>query len=420
MALRLALFASAAATATVAKPTTAKSSSSSSSSSPPHFSQGDFAPTNEPNMNGDFVISTTPGATPGLFPKQYKDYPGGVEFYDVLSPPITTLYSQVWWAPLAPVDFPAEMVQKYAGKDMAIVGWEIDQVRVLPDGTQQSVPISATYNHHYNAQIIGANAKFKKVYLTGPDDPHAAELLKASHGMLNYDQPHYVPQERFDAKQQNSKSAAVGANSIFVTSANGGEYRKSFHGYAPGHANVIHSPTQLQVSPMQIDTWNRAEMDISSPVPPPFVAGPLPRAAEAPPGAEYSGLLECPMTTRLSKVIDGEYAVQAHGAACAGAGTEPILTFQECYRAAASALGGGGASASGLSFRNSTGADATRPLGCSVSADAAAASGTVVDVFFNSLANSTVECGAGSPRLVGGARSLLNVSVALDLSLIHI
>jgi hypothetical protein len=42
---------------------------------------------------------------------------------------------------------------------------------------------------------------------------------------------------------------------MIISSANGGEYRKSYHGFTPGDAIVINSPTQLQISPMQIDTW---------------------------------------------------------------------------------------------------------------------------------------------------------------------
>jgi len=89
-----------------------------------------------------------PGGTPGKFPKRYADYPGGVEFYDVLSPAMTTYYSQVWWSPLAPSKLPKEMVDKYAGKSVAIVGWEIDQVRkgAGPNGEDVPVPISASYN----------------------------------------------------------------------------------------------------------------------------------------------------------------------------------------------------------------------------------------------------------------------------------
>ena len=59
----------------------------------------DFGPTfnatTRPNMNGEPILSATPGAKPELFPKNFRDYPGGVEAFDVYSPPMTTLYSQV-------------------------------------------------------------------------------------------------------------------------------------------------------------------------------------------------------------------------------------------------------------------------------------------------------------------------------------
>jgi hypothetical protein len=59
-------------------------------------------------------------------------------------------------------------------------------------GTDVSVPITASYNHHYNLNIAGKNSRFKKVMLTGPDDPHAALLKAQGHGMLSYDEPHYI------------------------------------------------------------------------------------------------------------------------------------------------------------------------------------------------------------------------------------
>ena len=54
------------------------------SSVPPNFKEtiDSFAPSNENNMNGNYVFSTTPNGIPNKFPKQYKDYPGGAEFYD--------------------------------------------------------------------------------------------------------------------------------------------------------------------------------------------------------------------------------------------------------------------------------------------------------------------------------------------------
>lgn len=64
-------------------------------------------------------------------------------------------------------DLPDEIVKKYNGSAMAIVGWEIDQVRRTPEG-DVSVPISASYNHHYVSQMIGADASFRKVKVDGP------------------------------------------------------------------------------------------------------------------------------------------------------------------------------------------------------------------------------------------------------------
>ena len=72
---------------------------------------------------------------------------------------------------------------------------------------------------------------------------------------------------------------------VAATSSNGGEYRKSFHGFPPGYALVVDSPRAMQITPMQIDTWNREAMNLSGPLPPPFVQGPLPRASLAPPGS---------------------------------------------------------------------------------------------------------------------------------------
>ena len=45
----------------------------------------------------------------------------------------------------------------------------------------------------------------------------------------------------------------------------GGEFRKSYHGYPSGYAQLIHSPSQWVVEPMQIDTHNR-NYSINDPV----------------------------------------------------------------------------------------------------------------------------------------------------------
>merc|ERR1719399_1363351 len=132
-------------------------------------------------MNGAYPLSTTPRGVPGLMLTRYRDYPGGVESFEVLSPPMTTLYSQVWWRPLAPVNLPADIVQKYKGKGMALVGWEIDQVRHTPEG-DVSVPMSASYNHHWDSFMIGGNASFREVVVNGPDEPVVEELMRQNSG----------------------------------------------------------------------------------------------------------------------------------------------------------------------------------------------------------------------------------------------
>ena len=46
--------------------------------------------------------------------------PGGVEYFDVYSPLISQLYSQVYWKALPPAKLPAELVRKMAGRTLAI------------------------------------------------------------------------------------------------------------------------------------------------------------------------------------------------------------------------------------------------------------------------------------------------------------
>ena len=92
---------------------------------------------------------------------------------------------------------------------------------------------------------------------------------------------------------------------VCIDDGNGGEYRKTFHGYAAPFAQIVESPKTIHGTAMQIDTWNRAEMKLPSKPgekPPKFVPGPHPRRSLAPtegPDAIYSGLLECPLTTRV-------------------------------------------------------------------------------------------------------------------------
>ncbi|CAJ1365120.1 unnamed protein product [Effrenium voratum] len=116
------------------------------------------------------VLSQTPGAseTQQKFPVHFSDYPGKPDYFDVYSPPIKTLYSQVFWSGLPPVDLPSEVVQRFEGKGMAVVGFEVDQVRRTDQG-DVAVPITVAYNHHFETTMIGKRSRFVQEELPGPN-----------------------------------------------------------------------------------------------------------------------------------------------------------------------------------------------------------------------------------------------------------
>ena len=91
-----------------------------------------------------------------------------------------TRYSEVYWTRNTPINLPDALVQRFAGKVMAITGYEVDQVThsgpqtgtttkgdvlggfaCYPNcsDTDKSVPIYNAYNHHYFGWLVGADAE---------------------------------------------------------------------------------------------------------------------------------------------------------------------------------------------------------------------------------------------------------------------
>ena len=110
----------------------------------------------------------------------------------------------------------------------------------------------------------------EKITFDGPDDPRIAKY-SMGHGIPSHKE-HWVVKDLAPGNSIPTSQAFGGAN--------GGEYRKSFHGYAPGYAQVIESPRQFHITPMQIDTWNRDKMNLTYPSK--MVSGPVPRSTLAP------------------------------------------------------------------------------------------------------------------------------------------
>lgn len=62
---------------------------------------------------------------------------------------------------------------------------------------------------------------------------------------------------------EHSPSGTGMPTSAMMDDGNGGEYRKTFHAYAPPFAQLVESPTVVNGIAMQIDTWNRDAMNLT-------------------------------------------------------------------------------------------------------------------------------------------------------------
>ncbi len=204
-----------------------------------------------------------------------------------------------------PVPLPDYIVTRFDNKTMAIWGYECTQVFRTPSGEEIPTPITASYNHHHGATILGKHGILKKI-------PTTPETSPMSHGAAEV----WVA---FDTQSPDQMREGAGPAATTLHEGNGGEYRQSYHGYPKGYAQLVESPVSFNLQPMQIDTWN-CDNFLTSPDPSKlpynmstypkeeFVPGPQPANTVAPrsgnPDAIYSGLLECPCTDRITKILD--------------------------------------------------------------------------------------------------------------------
>ena len=248
------------------------------------------------------------------------------------------------WHPCLPPD----VVAQFKGKTMAITGYESDQVRRTPTG-DVPLPITAAYNHHYGAILTSASAR--RVRVGEQDDgQHGATM---GHPDSNGDYWEWV-----DTRPARERT---GPASVVLHEGNGGEYRQSFHGYPTGFAQLVESPEQFVMQPMQIDTWNRDNKGFDG-----FWPGPQPVNSAAPrsgPNAVYSGLLECPCTDRITKEVNGALAAQAMGR-CPGA--DAVHEASQCTMGALQSLG---LPATVGKVVAASGSNASMPPGCSLTVD---------------------------------------------------
>ena len=168
---------------------------------------------------------------------------------------------------------------------------------------------------------------------------------------------------------------------ISTQQGNGGEHRKSFKYLPQGTGQLLESPTSFVLQPMLINTYfqNKTSNKTAREL---FHEAPLPQNSLAPVGANYSGLMECPCTTRTVKIITG-YVTASQGKC-----KKSVMTAQECFNAVANLLGGDAVS-------NVTEVSASAPSGCYVIAHT---DGN--EARYNTNLSSTIQCGDTSGRAV--------------------
>lgn len=245
-------------------------------------------------------------ATPGAAVRNFHG-----EFFEFYGEERKSRYSEVDWS-TTKVPLPEEIVQRFDGKVMAITGIETDIVRRLPDGTDERVPCYEQYNHHYSNWIHGKGAT----------------LMQEPQEMLDH-----MPMKPMESDSQYTSqpswafvdSVGSGMPRVQVFSeGNGNEHGGSYKGFATGFAQLIESPVVLMEGPMIINTNKRLTNDSS----PGHINNQLlPRNSLAPAGAGYSGIAECPCTSRKPKILDS-YINQSAGS-CSSAVESP----QECAAA---------------------------------------------------------------------------------------
>eukprot|EP00325_Prymnesiales_sp_UTEX-LB-985_P010507 CAMPEP_0174696172 /NCGR_PEP_ID=MMETSP1094-20130205/2390_1 /TAXON_ID=156173 /ORGANISM="Chrysochromulina brevifilum, Strain UTEX LB 985" /LENGTH=884 /DNA_ID=CAMNT_0015892883 /DNA_START=17 /DNA_END=2671 /DNA_ORIENTATION=+ len=358
------------------------------------------------NMNGKYsVASVDKQDVP--FNDDYASK--GHEYFDVWAPEIATTYGENFWTNQGNTPLPDHIVKRFAGKIMAITGYEQDQVMVDPVGQpgvnperDVSVPINWAYNHHYMAWMTGEHSQMVEVEA----DPNDVSAHGAPTRWVAVDRP----------------SAARRANTVAPTSqmfseGNGGESRKSFHGYPKGFAQLIDSPKTWTITPMQIDT-RRRDCGVTrdsihnctkfEPWIEPRQAR-YGRPAEA--GTNNSAILECPCNSRFggdpifypdagTKYTEHNVATIPSGVCRAG---QRFSKAEDCFSAARTL----GIDLSALS--NVSVSDTGLPAGCLI----VSRTGGKVAATFNS-ASSKAACPASQLRQ-GKTTSAANVTFELAL-----
>lgn len=308
--------------------------------------------------------------------------------FDFVGSPIQYQYSEVHWRGQQ-TSLPSDIVNEFKGKIMVITGYETDVVRADGKGGYESVPCYQHYNHHYSSFLHGSGARMF-------EDPNAPFDVHSAGKRL--------PGWKIDPAARRAAQALVSddvevPHAQVLSEGNGNEHRGSYKGFPSQFGQLLYSPAYLTEGPMMINT--NKDLTPAKGTPGVTAGAPVPRSSLAPPGANYSGILECPCTSRTVKQMSAYNTMQAPCPA-----NELVTSVQECTEAAA-ASGLAGVVATNVS-------DVTLPPGCSAQFDATTMKWTAT---FNTAVKPTGICTAGSNngRAMGTLKSAIGLHLALDV-----
>ena len=331
--------------------------------------------------------------------KQYGPIHRG-KYFDVYGHWITTRYSEVFWTSQPAVPLPSAIVEQFKNKAIAFTGFEVDVVAggLTSEEPEYSIPEFQVYNHHYCATITGASAKMVQIGHRGQDS-----LLRDEDGRRR--------RRGFEVHPPEWEPRDIGTfiNSTVPTAqnfwqGNGGEHRKAFKHLPQGTGQLIMSPEHFILQPMLINTNYQGKpnssQDQNKTARELFHEAPMPQESLSLPGANYSGLMECPCTTRTIKILTG-FETQTTKTCTTNAS---LSTGEECFDAVASLV------TSVVS--NITESTTTAPYGCYISANAKGN-----EAHFNTQHASTARCGSTSGRPVRALGTADSTSHDLQIDL---
>mmetsp|Transcript_96075 Transcript_96075/g.213935 ORF Transcript_96075/g.213935 Transcript_96075/m.213935 type:complete len:518 (-) Transcript_96075:39-1592(-) len=198
------------------------------------------------------------------------------EFFEVYSAPIHLQYAEALHRFADRLYIPKELEQRFAGRTMAVTGYEINWQVLDESGEWRPAKCTEAYTHHYQLYLFSSNASAEVVDRNiHPNDDNP------------WEPPHV------HGRRAVPIAATAPVAQVFFE-GNGNENRGSFHGVPEGLAQLIDSPSYFRNLYHLLNTrvpGHNASWG-------PGTGAPLPRASAAKPGAPYSGLIECPCSTR--------------------------------------------------------------------------------------------------------------------------